>query len=178
MEKVQIYEKFKNSLFHYMYNVKNEYSDYVFMCIGTSNVIGDSFGPFVGEILMHLITDKNHIHVFGNIKSNVSYSNVDYIIKQIYSKYDNPCIIAIDSALSESSNIGSILVNNCSLKLGESIGRKDYTVGNISIKGVVGKKYNLPYHNFLTLNQIPQKLVINLAKITAKGIYDINSYIY
>ena len=45
----------------------------VFLCVGNSNVVGDCFGPLVGEIL----TNKYQIkRVFGTLKHNVTSKNL------------------------------------------------------------------------------------------------------
>ena len=120
---------------------------------------------------------QNNIHVIGNINNNISYLNADYNIKRIYKNFKKPCIVAIDSALSHQKNIGKILVTNSKIKLGEGVGKKRQEIGNISIKGVVAKNYRRPFQNFYILKRAPKEFVINLAKITAKGICEVNSYI-
>ena len=55
----------------------------VFLCVGNSNVVGDCFGPLVGEIL----TNKYQIkRVFGTLKHNVTSKNLaevyDFIKKE------------------------------------------------------------------------------------------------
>ena len=177
MRKCQTYTKFKENLLYEINKVKNQYSDYVFLCIGTSKITGDAFGPFVGEFLTNIIPNEEYIHVIGNIKNNVSYLNAENSIKQIYEQFENPCIIAIDSALSNTKNIGEIFVRNTPVKLGKCIGKKKYEIGNISITGVVGPNVDLPFYNFLILSRTSPKFVINLAKNVAKGIYEVNSHI-
>lgn len=68
--------------------------EYVIVCIGNSEIMGDSFGPFVGEML------KNDYNVVGDMKNNVNYSNLEFNMRQIKIKYNNPYIIAVDSAVS------------------------------------------------------------------------------
>ena len=177
MEEREIYEEFKKSFFKQIYKVKNKFSDYVFLCIGTNKITGDSFGPFVGNFLLQEMPYQNNIHVIGNMNKNISYLNAEYNIKKIYKKYKKPCVIAIDSALSNPKNVGKILVTNSKIKLGEGVGKRRQEIGNISIKGIVAKDYSLPYYNFYILKLAPKEFVINLAKITAKGICEVNSYI-
>lgn len=174
MEKRQIYKEFKKDFSKQIYKLENDFSDYVFLCIGTNKVVGDTFGPFVGQFLMQDISKKKHIHVIGNIQNNVSYLNVKDIINQIYKEYKKPCIIAVDSALSKQKYVGKVLVENKKMVLGEGIGKSEPQIGNISIKGIVAKNYTLPYHNFFVLKRIPIDFVINLAKCTAQAILEVD----
>lgn len=68
--------------------------DIVIIGIGNSRIIGDSFGPLVGEIL------KDDYNVVGDMKNNVNYSNLEIYIDRINRKYSNPYIITVDSAMS------------------------------------------------------------------------------
>jgi len=170
----QIYEDYKENLLKELDKVKDSFSDYVFLCIGTSKVIGDSFGPFVGYFLLQKMQHKKYMHVIGNIDTNVSYLNAKHNIEQIYKRFKKPCIIAIDSAFSKKKDIGKIFVANNHIKLGEGLGKEEYKVGNISIKGVVAQNSRLPYYNFLKLKTISKEFIIDLAKNTAKGICEVN----
>ena len=33
----------------YRYSIKNKFSNIIFVCIGTNKIVGDSFGPLVGD---------------------------------------------------------------------------------------------------------------------------------
>ena len=54
----------------------------VIICIGTSKCIGDSLGPLVGENLYNRI-NKSNIYVFGNLKNNITYQNIDAVLSKI-----------------------------------------------------------------------------------------------
>lgn len=66
----------------------------VIIGIGNSKIIGDSFGPLVGELL------KNDFNVIGNMTENVNYNNFEEHMQKINRKYKNPYIITVDSAVS------------------------------------------------------------------------------
>lgn len=66
----------------------------VIIGIGNSKIIGDSFGPLVGEML------KNDFNVIGNMRENVNYNNFEEHMEKINRKYENPYIITVDSAIS------------------------------------------------------------------------------
>ena len=63
MEEKHVYEEFKASFLEQINILKSQFSDYIFLCIGTNSVIGDSYGPFVGHILMKQLPHKKNIHV-------------------------------------------------------------------------------------------------------------------
>lgn len=177
MEERQIYNEFKKSFFKQMNQVKDQFSDYVFLCIGTNKVMGDSFGPFVGHFLLQQLPYKKHTHVVGNIQKNVSYINAECKIEQIYKRFESPCIIAIDSAFSREQDVGRIIVTNSKIQLGKGMGKRRYETGNIAIKGVIAKNYHRPFYNFHILKATPRQFVINLAKIAAYGICEVTSKI-
>ena len=64
------------------------YSDVIFLCIGTNKVVGDSFGPIIGEILKNNIKHPK-INIIGNLKYNVNANNIIKITQKINKKYYN-----------------------------------------------------------------------------------------
>ena len=132
----------------------------IFLCIGSSKCIGDSLGPKVGEILSKKI---NNIYVFGNMEQNVSYSNINIVLEEIYHKINNPYLIIIDSALSDKQYVGNIIINRNSMIIGSALNKQDYELGNISIKGIVGERQNSSINNFNILNGVSKDLIEKLA---------------
>ena len=61
-----IENKFITEFRRKIFNTKEEFSDYVFLCIGTEKVVGDSFGPLVGENLKKFSNDR--FEVIGTIR--------------------------------------------------------------------------------------------------------------
>ncbi len=164
------YNNFVNEFSSILYNLKMDipFSDYIFLCVGSDKIIGDSYGPLVGEKLKEAFHNKYHnIEVYGTLEAPVSAINLEQKVKEIYNRYQHPCIIAIDSALGAQDKIGSILVSNTKMQCGKGAGKKMVFVGDISIKGVVAKDYKIPKYNFSTLQNTPLGGVIKLANITA-----------
>lgn len=162
-----------------IYNLKSDepFSDYIFLCVGSDKITGDAFGPLVGDKLEKLFKNYyNNIAVVGTLESTVSATNLEDNIKEIYKKYKNPCIIAIDSALSNKNDIGKIIVTDTKMKLGKGTNKNIIEVGDISIKGIVAQDYKIPRYNFSTLQNTSLNLVIKLANITAEGIYNVVKY--
>ena len=67
------------------------------------------FGPIVGYKLKYLFRDVKEIEVYGDLDENICAKNVNDVINRIQRKYNNPLVIAIDSAISKKDNIGKIL---------------------------------------------------------------------
>ena len=155
-----------------------DFSQVVFLCIGTDKVIGDSIGPLVGSKLQELIRDYNifNIDIYGSLKSNVNYINIENIIKKINKYYTDACIIVIDSALSKKENIGKIYVSNTKTVLGKGLNKNKIQIGDISIKAVVGKDLKIPKYNFKNLQEISLGLILNLSNTLANGIFEVIKY--
>lgn len=164
------YNHFVNDFSEALYNLKMEvpFSDYIFLCVGSDKIIGDTYGPLVGEKLKGAFTNMYHnIYVYGTLEEPISAMNLEKTVQEIYRKFSTPCIIAVDSALGSDHRIGNIFVSNSKMQCGKGTGKKMLYVGDISIKGVVGKDYKIPKYNFSGLQSIPLGSVMKLADITA-----------
>ena len=141
----------------------------VVLCVGTSKCIGDSLGPKVGQILSEKINKKD-VYVFGNLKQNLDYKNINIVLKRIYENIEKPYLIVIDSALSNSDYIGNIIVNKNQIIIGSGLDKNDYKLGNISIKGVVGKDNKDKFKNFINLYNVKEELIDELSNIISNQI--------
>lgn len=88
----------------------------VFMCIGTDQSTGDSFGPFVGK---YLIECNFPYPVYGTIEHPVDALNLKQILDMINIKYDNPIIVAIDASVAKERHIGKIYFKQGALRPGK-----------------------------------------------------------
>ncbi len=173
------YNNFVNEFSNKLYNLKVDtpFSDYIFLCVGSDKIIGDSYGPLVGERLKEDFKNMyNNIKIYGTLEEPVSAVNLEKTVNEIYSKYQHPCIIAIDAALASDNKIGNIVVSNAKMQCGKSTNKRMRWIGDISIKGVVAKDYKIPRYNFSGLQNARLGEVIKLADITSKGIYDVIKY--
>lgn len=164
------YNNFVHEFSSKLYNLKIDipYSDYIFLCVGSDKIIGDSYGPLVGKKLKELFKNMyNNIEVYGTLEEPISAINLESKLKEIYKKYQNPCIIAIDSALGAQDKIGTIFVSNTKMQCGKGTAKQIAYVGEISIKGIVAKNYKIPKYNFSTLQNTSLWEVMKLADITA-----------
>lgn len=152
------------------------YSNVIFLCIGTERLIGDAFGPLVGNRLIVLLRNANKLNVIGNLNSNVSICNITEIMQNIRNTYANPFIVAIDSALSNSEQIGNIVVSDGGLTLGSSMNRKSVIVGDMSIRGIVGKNCRNANQNLIILQKASLSMIVDMAEVVATGIYNSINY--
>lgn len=164
------YNNFVHEFSSKLYNLKMEipFSDYIFLCVGSDKIIGDSYGPLVGEKLKNCFKNMyNNIEIYGTLEEPVSAINLEAKLKEIYKKYKHPCIIAIDSALGSQDKIGTIVVSNTKMQCGKGTNKGMLYVGDISIKGIVAKNYKMSKYNFTTLQNTSLGEVMKLADITA-----------
>ena len=145
----------------------------VFVCIGTNLIIGDAFGPIVGSILQNTIGKSNKIKIIGNLDDCITYDNIKEKIKDINKMYSDDIIVVLDSAISNKSDIGKVFVQNRGLKYGESLKKKNESIGNISIKAVVCEQSNNSINNFNNLKTVSINQLQNICKLVSLGIIDV-----
>ena len=107
----------------------------VFLCIGTTKIIGDSVGPKVGDKLK---ARGVNAYVYGSTQRQVTAINVDDYTKMIKTRHKEDVIIVIDSALGKSKDIGSIKVTQNGIKPGGAFDKDKERIGDIGILAVVG----------------------------------------
>ena len=139
----------------------------IFICIGTDRSTGDSLGPLVGYKLKFI--SKNNIHIYGTLDNPVHSKNLSEILDKINSTFDNPYIIAIDSCLGSLTNIGKIFIEKKPLRPGLALNKNLPPVGEMSITGIVNISGNF---EFLVLQNTRLSVVMNLADVISKGIYN------
>ena len=138
----------------------------LFLCVGDSNIIGDSLGPLIGSFIKNnknMIFPKKKIEVIGTMNKPIGYNSLDrYINKNNEIKKNNTFII-IDSALGSRKHIGKIIVDKSSLYAGNGINEGKILKGDILIRGIVGKNYNDNILNSRELKNIKAKEIDNIA---------------
>lgn len=164
-----LYQILKNTKF------ENKYKEIIFLCIGTDRIIGDCFGPLVGTKLEEKLAQTNifNIQIYGTLNNNITYSNIYETLNKIYKENDKPYIIVIDAALSSKEDIGKIYINNGKTILGKGLNKTKIEVGNMSLKAVVGKDYKIPTYNFIILQNVSLKTVINLSDLVSESIKEV-----
>lgn len=159
----------------YRLSLKNNFTNLIFICVGSNKIIGDSLGPMVGNKLKTKLNTK--VNVWGTLENPVNYMNIEKAWKNIKDKYKNPCIISIDSAMGKNADVGKILVNWGGIFLGEAIKNGIYCNSHINIKGIVAKSSKSILINLQELNSINLWQIEKLANIVSEGISQvINSF--
>lgn len=164
------YNNFVNEFSNVLYNLKMDipFSDYIFLCVGSDKIIGDSYGPLVGEKLKENFKNMyNNIKVYGTLEEPISAVNLEKKVREIYKTYQHPCIIAIDSAFGREDKIGTIFVTDTKMQCGKATGKNIIKVGDISIKGIIAKDLKMPKYNFSSLQNASLGNIMKLANITA-----------
>lgn len=133
----------------------------LFICIGNSNIIGDSLGPFIGSFLQkykNSISYNVNIEVQGTMENPIGYKKINYMLENIMCKeYSN--IIIIDSALGDEKNIGKIIINNSHLYAGNGVNNGKKLEGDIVIRGIVGKNHNDSKANIRELTKVKANVI-------------------
>lgn len=156
--------------------------DYVFVCIGTNNLIEDSFGPRVGDILEDNFGSHKNIKIFGTMKSPVHFQNAPIFVD--YLKGQQAMLIIIDSALGSLEKVGNTYINIGGIEIGKAFGKSLYFPGNLNIKTIVGIQPNAEINESTRLDrlikieqenriEIINKMAQNLANQITRVVYEL-----
>lgn len=137
----------------------------VLLCIGSDRSTGDSLGPLIGYKLSKL--NIPGLIIYGTLDNPVHAANLTETIKQIYSLYANPYIIAVDASLGKKEHIGYITLSKGSLKPGLGVNKDLPAVGDVHITGIVNFSGML---DNLLLQTTRLSVVMNLADSITHGI--------
>lgn len=107
----------------------------VFLCIGTSKIIGDSIGPKVGDKLKAM---NIQAYVYGNSMRQITAINIEDYMAMVEKRHSGDKIIAIDSALGKAEDIGKIKVSDNGIRPGGAFDKDRTRVGQVGILAVVG----------------------------------------
>lgn len=163
----------KNSIFILRDALSNEISPIIksgrpviVLCIGTDRSTGDSLGPLVGDKLKFLIRDK--VYLYGNLENPVHAKNLPDIISEIYTRYEDPFVIAIDACLGSLQNVGKVIIDGKPLSPGSAMNKDLPKVGDLSITGIVNISGAM---EFMVLQNTRLFTVMQLAEVIARGLY-------
>ncbi len=114
----------------------------VVLCIGSDRVTGDCIGPLVGHLLSARDLD---CEVLGTLDSPVTALNLADAVVAVKRRYAGRKVIAVDSCVGDSSELGFIRVRRGSLRPGLACGKSLPKVGDVSVTATVaaGKADNL-----------------------------------
>lgn len=159
--------KISGSLRQCILHYRNNWSELVFLCIGTDRVTGDCLGPFVGQKLSSY--SGTVFSVYGTLFQPVHALNLTDIYQHIQTHHPNALIIAIDASLGEKKHLGYVTIANGALHPGAAIHKQLPSVGHIHITGIVNVSGVLEQ---LTLQATRLSTVIFLADKIVQGILE------
>lgn len=139
----------------------------VVVCIGTSKVVGDSVGPIVGEMLCASDAD---ICVYGNMQKQINALNIKEYCQKLNKYHKDDIIIAVDSALGRTENIGKVRIVGGGIKPGGAFCDFHQRIGDIGIMAVVGQSDG---DRMLELNNRSFSFIFNLAVKIVKLIKEV-----
>lgn len=141
-----------------------------FLCVGTDRVTGDSLGPIVGSNIEKFINNKkiNNVKVIGSLEKNLNNTNIEE-----YTKNPKDITIVIDSAISNTYNIGEIIVDENNIKVRQALNNGKNINSNINIKCIVAKNFENEDANFLMLQNVKLGIVLNLAEKVSTNLYNV-----
>lgn len=134
----------------------------VFLCVGNSGIVGDCFGPLVGEFL----TKKYGIkQVFGNLCHNITSKNLEVECDKIKTLFPDSKIVVVDAALSQPENVGMVkfLTTGCIPACGTNF----KIVGDFSLLGLTCSS-GISAMGFL--KTVKFNMVLEMANFVAKTI--------
>lgn len=139
--------------------------EYIFVCIGTNQLVEDSFGPRVGEILEQEFNSISKVKVVGTMKCPIHFQNAPIFADYLKTKRGK--LIVIDSALGEEELIGNTYMNRGGIEIGKAFGKSFYFPAHWNIKTIVGKKEELLQNekSAKQMNKLAQKLASQIVEV-------------
>lgn len=150
---------------HIHRGINNGYKSIVFVCIGTDRSTGDSLGPLIGYKIGNL--KYKNVYVHGDLENPVHAKNLDEVMRQVYSRYNKPFVVAIDACLGQMDHVGYITVGEGSIKPGAGVNKDLIPVGDMFITGIVNFG---GFMDFLILQNTRLNIVMKMADIISTGI--------
>ncbi len=158
-------EKFEKKISKFYFN---DYSNLVFLCIGTNRLVGDSIGPIVGNSLKNM--ENEYMQIYGTIENNINFLNAKETIEEIYYNFEKPFLVTVDAALSQTKNKGDIVLSEGYMKIGKALQKSICFYSDVNIKCVVGKSYLEKERNLKELKNMTLEESKELAEIISNGI--------
>lgn len=155
--------QFHNDFFDILQKKHKKNQPLVLLCVGTDRVTGDCLGPLIGQSLIN----SSIYSIYGTLQNPVHAQNLDQTISMIYSSYNDPFIIAIDSCLGYEEHLGYITLSSTPLHPGAGVCKNLRSIGDLSITGIVDV---FSESNFNFLQNTSLKTIFHLASFIKNGI--------
>lgn len=134
----------------------------VFVCIGTTRVVGDSVGPRVGDMLK---TRRVRAYVYGTTAHQITALNVQEYAQMIAKRHSNDIVVVVDSTLGRMEDIGTIKLTDQGILPGGAFSSKRKRIGDIGVMAIVGDSQS---DRMLELKTRDEDFVQEMAKKTFK----------
>lgn len=148
----------------------------VFVCLGTDKLLGDSFGPMIGQMLQ----ERGIPNVYGTLSAPCHSGNWRQHLELIDFNHDNPFIIAIDASVGkfEKYKAGEIHIGVGGVRLGTAVNNQGSSpmIGNLYIAGEVtweGDNKMQTFENLRTL--VPVSLIYGMSKAVSDSLVEVLS---
>ncbi len=138
----------------------------VILCIGSNQVIGDSLGPMVGDLLREKYNTP--AFVYGGLKKPVNGINFCAYFEHLKKTHPKSFIIAIDACVGEKNDVGKIKYSAKGLKAGEALRKNLPRIGDIGVLGIVAERSN---DNLNALMRCDYPLIANMSEKIAYNIF-------
>lgn len=163
---ISAFRNFTDELYNLILNgINNGHKSVIFVCIGTDRSTGDSLGPLIGYKIGNL--RYRNVYVHGNLDNPVHAKNIGEIMIQIYNKYENPFIIAIDACLGKMDHVGCISIGEGSIRPGSGVNKELAPVGDMFVTGIVNFG---GFMDFMVLQNTRLNIVMKMADFVSTGI--------
>jgi putative sporulation protein YyaC len=108
-----------------------------------------------------------NVYIYGNLDNPVHAKNIAEVMQDIYTKYENPFIVAIDACLGKMDHVGCINIGEGSIKPGSGVNKELDPVGNMFVTGIVNFG---GFMDFLVLQNTRLNIVMRMADFVSTGI--------
>lgn len=146
-----------------LYSKLGANKELVILCVGTSKLLGDAFGPLVGSMLKYEFNIP--VYVYGDLIHNITAQNLESYMRMVKKYHKNSHVLVVDSALGNDGEIGVIKTYNHGCKPRSGIDDTFDIIGNSSILGIVENK-----GLFKMLINAKRYFITSLARVTAEAI--------
>lgn len=149
--------------------VKKEYSEVLFLCIGSDRVTGDCLGPLTGQLLKNGLKDRQAIQspVYGTLTQTVHACNLKETLMEIEKNHPDVLTIAVDASLGNKKHLGYATIESGPLFPGAGVQKNLPPVGDLTITGIVNTS---GHQDYLMLQTTRLSTVLALADVIARGI--------
>ncbi|MBE5742335.1 MAG: spore protease YyaC [Clostridiales bacterium] len=144
----------------------------IVVCIGTDAVQGDSLGPLTGSLLKERILGKTL--VLGNMDCPITAKEIPSVAEFLREVFPKTPILAVDAALGEKQEIGTVKVLDKPLKPGLGVNKNLSPIGTSSVIAVVEEKCG----NKNLLGAVRLSLIYKMADLISSAVSDYISNCY